>query len=488
MAMEGLCPICVYTCDNVAWTVPCHHRFCLRCIRSWAESRPQCPVCHRRVTAIRHSLLGEHFEEFPVTNPAAALGSAQDEGHGGAEAPPTPSGPQRRTRDPDFVGGLPASTWGHLFRQYPGLLRHLRPWLHRELGHIFEADPNQAVGLQEMILSILPVLGLHEERLEEELNNDLGSHTTAFVRGLIDFTVKECRREACHLLHHGTPRYDGGLEDSPGHVISASFTRWRDRSPVARTTWAAHQERRLGNLVARNRCSGFQEQGRSGFVTSTTWTVYRREGERSPTATTSPSGSQHQRERSPMATTSPSGSQHQRERSPMATTSPSGSQHQRERSPMATTSPSGSQHQRERSPTATTSPSGSQHQRERSPMATTSPSGSQHQRERSPMATSSPSAPQRQEDRSPVPSSSAAASRSPAPRPALSRSADTVEEEELPVISVTDLWGCPDCPPSNLNPIPGLYQDRHPMPWAAGGGDCAWGQARAFRLQGPADP
>uniref|UniRef100_A0A8B9DRZ0 RING-type E3 ubiquitin transferase n=1 Tax=Anser cygnoides TaxID=8845 RepID=A0A8B9DRZ0_ANSCY len=48
-ALDTRCPICLDSWVNPSFVVPCLHRFCFECIQRWAESKPECPLCKRRV-------------------------------------------------------------------------------------------------------------------------------------------------------------------------------------------------------------------------------------------------------------------------------------------------------------------------------------------------------------------------------------------------------------------------------------------------------
>uniref|UniRef100_A0A669QTL8 RING-type E3 ubiquitin transferase n=1 Tax=Phasianus colchicus TaxID=9054 RepID=A0A669QTL8_PHACC len=50
--LDRRCPICLDSMDDASYTMPCLHQFCFGCIRRWAESRPTCPLCKRRVESI----------------------------------------------------------------------------------------------------------------------------------------------------------------------------------------------------------------------------------------------------------------------------------------------------------------------------------------------------------------------------------------------------------------------------------------------------
>uniref|UniRef100_A0A8D2NJJ8 RING-type domain-containing protein n=1 Tax=Zosterops lateralis melanops TaxID=1220523 RepID=A0A8D2NJJ8_ZOSLA len=49
---ECSCPICCDAPDDVAYAMPCGHRFCLGCILRWAERNPACPLCRRSILTV----------------------------------------------------------------------------------------------------------------------------------------------------------------------------------------------------------------------------------------------------------------------------------------------------------------------------------------------------------------------------------------------------------------------------------------------------
>uniref|UniRef100_A0A8B9Z1T2 E3 ubiquitin-protein ligase Topors n=1 Tax=Buteo japonicus TaxID=224669 RepID=A0A8B9Z1T2_9AVES len=50
------CPICLGSWEEASFVMPCLHRFCYPCILRWAESKPECPLCKRRILSILHSV------------------------------------------------------------------------------------------------------------------------------------------------------------------------------------------------------------------------------------------------------------------------------------------------------------------------------------------------------------------------------------------------------------------------------------------------
>uniref|UniRef100_A0A8B9I368 RING-type E3 ubiquitin transferase n=1 Tax=Anser brachyrhynchus TaxID=132585 RepID=A0A8B9I368_9AVES len=55
--LDGCCPICLDTCNNTSYVVPCLHQFCFGCIKLCIERQPKCPLCKKRVQSILHSVL-----------------------------------------------------------------------------------------------------------------------------------------------------------------------------------------------------------------------------------------------------------------------------------------------------------------------------------------------------------------------------------------------------------------------------------------------
>ncbi|KAK4816698.1 hypothetical protein QYF61_020582 [Mycteria americana] len=221
------CPVCLDSWDDAAYVMPCLHQFCYGCILRWAGSKPECPLCKRRVQSIVHSVRADDdFEEVVIRPSGLAAASAGTRQAGGAprhpatHSPPRPVTPQPRAvesvpRAP--VGGLQPDTWASLFDDHPALLQRFLPWLQQQLGLLFAEEPSTAVVLEDLILSVLGLFGLDEEVLLRLLEVSLQNRAATFVQQLIDVAVQRCSGEAHRLL---------GLED--GHAAER-----REGSPVA---------------------------------------------------------------------------------------------------------------------------------------------------------------------------------------------------------------------------------------------------------------
>lgn len=197
-ALDTRCPICLDTWGSPAFTVPRCHQCCLPCIQRWAVTKPE---CKRRLTAIVHSVQADDkFEELVISPSAAASIDAVSSSEAQAAWPwaawvaPSP-----------LVGGLPADTWGHLFREHPALLRPLLSWVRRELRRICQTRRSAALHFENAVRETLRLVGLEEEMLLQLVEDDLGENAAPFVRHLLDVAVQRCSREAHRLLGLNVP-------------------------------------------------------------------------------------------------------------------------------------------------------------------------------------------------------------------------------------------------------------------------------------------
>ncbi|GAB0205263.1 E3 ubiquitin-protein ligase Topors-like [Grus japonensis] len=196
--LDNRCPICLDSWEEASYVMPCCHRFCFTCIWQWADSKPECPLCKRRVSSIVHSVQAYNsFEEYVIRSSTASPVAV----HQAARSPSWAAG--EVTRAP--VGSLQADTWGTLFWDHPALLEPLLPWLHQALRLIFEDDHLQAAVVEDIIMSSLVLFGLDEDVLVQLLGLFLHNRTATFVHDVIGAVVRLCGGEARHPL---------GLEDA----------------------------------------------------------------------------------------------------------------------------------------------------------------------------------------------------------------------------------------------------------------------------------
>ena len=219
------CPVCLDSWDDAAYVMPCLHQFCYPCIVRWAESKPKCPLCKRRVQSIVHSVRADDdFKELVVTAAGLASASAGTRQAGGAPRdPPTHSPPRPATPRPLAadsaprapVGGLQPDAWASIFDDHPALLQRFLPWLQRQLRLVFSEEPSTAAVMEDLILCVLGLFGLDKEVLVRLLQESLQDRTATFVRQLINVAVQRCSREAQRLLGLEDGRAAGEREGSP---------------------------------------------------------------------------------------------------------------------------------------------------------------------------------------------------------------------------------------------------------------------------------
>ncbi|OPJ84810.1 hypothetical protein AV530_001485 [Patagioenas fasciata monilis] len=124
MEMDNICPVCLDSWEEASYVTPCLHRFCYPCILQWAESKPECPLCKRRILSIVHSVRADDdFEEHVITPPAPLLS-----------------------------------------------------WARQELGLIFRSRSSRADLVEELLTSLLVLFGLDEDLLVQLLAATLENH------------------------------------------------------------------------------------------------------------------------------------------------------------------------------------------------------------------------------------------------------------------------------------------------------------------------
>ncbi|KAK4815579.1 hypothetical protein QYF61_004096 [Mycteria americana] len=206
--LEDRCPICLDSWEEASFVVPCLHRFCYPCILRWAESKPECPLCKRRILSILHSVWADDDYREHVITPslppsvvvhqaggAPGYPAAHDLHHPGAPQPWAAEGVPRRP-----AGGLQPEEWMILFQDHPTLLETLLPWVQPRLRQIFRNNRREAAMVEDTVMAILTNHGMDEELLVQMLVVSLQNHTVTFVQQLIHVAVRRCSREARRLL------------------------------------------------------------------------------------------------------------------------------------------------------------------------------------------------------------------------------------------------------------------------------------------------
>ncbi|GAB0204404.1 E3 ubiquitin-protein ligase Topors-like [Grus japonensis] len=223
--LDNCCPICLGSWEEASYVTPCLHQFCYPCILRWAESKPECPLCKRRILSIMHSVqAGDDFEEHVIT-PFVASSVVCRQAGGAPGRPAAHSLCRLAATQPQPVGlapraplgGLQPNTWASLFWDHPALLQPLLTWVRQLLGQIFGNRHLRTATAEGLVLSLLVLFGLEEDLLVQLLRASLQNHTSTFVHQLIGIAVQRCSGEAHRLL---------GLED--GHAA-----RGQEGCPVA---------------------------------------------------------------------------------------------------------------------------------------------------------------------------------------------------------------------------------------------------------------
>ncbi|NWI57716.1 TOPRS ligase, partial [Calyptomena viridis] len=227
MGKEWSCPICCDAPDDVAYAMPCGHRFCLGCILRWAERNPACPLCRRSILTVKFSDQGgDNYlhcvitppRESPETNSQA--GEAPG-GAGGGLAENSPNGPpvspasspqvitaptEQESSGPGAVGGILPELWAELFRRRQNLLDPVRPWLCQGLEMIYRGEWWQVKSAESGILLALCVYGPDREVLVQRLEPRLQQYTAPLVHGILNIIETQCSEEVWRLRHSHAAR------------------------------------------------------------------------------------------------------------------------------------------------------------------------------------------------------------------------------------------------------------------------------------------
>ncbi|XP_022920760.1 E3 ubiquitin-protein ligase Topors-like [Onthophagus taurus] len=240
------CAICLGSCTNKSFSDSCMHQFCFTCLLEWSKIKPECPLCKQPFNTIIHNVKSnneydEHFvqpnrqqQEVPnQINDVLFLPSGQ---------PPSrhfqfrttftvdPRGefaiqqmllshpltnsisyvphyvPERYRRlisstnfrrfiyDENLWVSRTADVTGRYreaspryFREHPGAINRLAPWLNRELNALLSGNTQQIMTLIDTILQHLHrhhIIGFFFKNL---LNPYLGPRTDHFIHEFYNF-------------------------------------------------------------------------------------------------------------------------------------------------------------------------------------------------------------------------------------------------------------------------------------------------------------
>lgn len=220
---ECSCPICCDAPDDVAYAMPCGHRFCLGCILRWAERNPACPLCRRSILTVKFSDHGgDDYLHCVITPPRelpetrtqtteAPRGLAENATHDPADSlASSPQGitapPQQQAVGQEAVGGILPELWAELFRRRRNLLEPVRPWLRQGLEMIYGGEWYQVKSAESGIVLALCVYGPDREVLVQRLQSRLQQYTASLVHGILNIIETQCSEEVQRLRHSHTAR------------------------------------------------------------------------------------------------------------------------------------------------------------------------------------------------------------------------------------------------------------------------------------------
>ncbi|NXY11367.1 TOPRS ligase, partial [Pteruthius melanotis] len=220
---EWSCPICCDAPDDIAYAMPCSHRFCLGCILRWAERNPACPLCRRSILTVKfsdrggddylHCVITPPRELLETSNQAAEApgGLAENSSHGPAESlASSPQGitapAEEQAAGPEAVGGILPELWAELFRRRQNLLDPVRPWLRQGLEMIYGGEWYQVKSAESGIVLALCVYGPDREVLVQRLQPRLQQYTESLVHGILNIIETQCSEEVRRLQHSHTAR------------------------------------------------------------------------------------------------------------------------------------------------------------------------------------------------------------------------------------------------------------------------------------------
>lgn len=148
--VEDCCPICLGSCGEPSFVMPCLHCFCYACIVQWANSKTQCPLCKRKIASILHSVRADNFEErvtVPPMTPPVILPASRAHREPDAPNPPRPGAHQEWETAgdvQDFVGGFQLPNWMSCFSANSAIQQTLHSWFCQSLEMLFETATPRA--------------------------------------------------------------------------------------------------------------------------------------------------------------------------------------------------------------------------------------------------------------------------------------------------------------------------------------------------------
>ncbi|XP_029861486.1 uncharacterized protein LOC115337374 [Aquila chrysaetos chrysaetos] len=229
MEPEDHCPICLCSWEEASFVMPCLHRFCYPCILRWAESKPECPLCKRRILSILHSVRADDdYVEHIITPPSGVV--RQVEGaprRAAAHDRHLPGAPQRWAaegvpRRP--VGIFQPPNWLNNLRDNPVLLQILQPCVRRQMEEIFGSRVLEAAMEEDTATTILTSQRMDTELPGWVLGVSRQNREETFFQHDGHVTAQRHSGETQRLLGWQDASAAGGQEDRPTGAPSPTAT------------------------------------------------------------------------------------------------------------------------------------------------------------------------------------------------------------------------------------------------------------------------
>lgn len=139
MELEDHCPICLGSWEDISYVMPCLHRFCYQCILRWAETKPKCPLCQRRIQSLLHSVQADDDYIEHVITPSEASSAVVQQARRAASHTPTRDFQQRAAEvvSTGPMVGFWTPNWLSSLQNQLAVFQTLQSWYHRDLEEMF---------------------------------------------------------------------------------------------------------------------------------------------------------------------------------------------------------------------------------------------------------------------------------------------------------------------------------------------------------------
>lgn len=213
MELEDCCPICLGSWEEISYVMPCLHQFCYQCILQWAEIKPECPLCKRRIQSILHSVQADDDYIEHVITPSVASSAIVHQARRAASHPAThdfqqqaaevvPMGPVVSFWTPNWLSSL---------QDQPVLFQTLQSWYHHDLE---EMSGTALFGSRE-INPRLDGQGAHAARVQEGTQEGHLTRSPATSSSPARSTSNELPSTSCAAIGGGPSSHPSAPSATP---------------------------------------------------------------------------------------------------------------------------------------------------------------------------------------------------------------------------------------------------------------------------------